>query len=117
MPRVRKGHAVHKAHKRVLKAVKGCYGPRHKHYRLAKEALTRAQVNARVGRKQRKRLMRGIWVVRLNAACRENGIRNSQFIKGCKKAGIAVNRKILSQIAIEDPATFQSLVAAAKAAL
>jgi len=117
MPRIRKGHAVRQAHKRVLKAVKGFYGPRQRHYRLAKEALTRAQVNARVGRKQRKRLMRGIWVVRLNAACRENGLRYSQFISGCKKAGIAINRKILSQIALEDPATFQSILAAAKAAL
>lgn len=117
MPRIRKGHAVRKAHNRVLKAAKGFYGPRSRHYRLAKEAVTRALVNARVGRRQKKRLMRGIWIVRLNAACRANGLRYSQFVSGCKKAGIALNRKVLSQIALEDPATFQTIVAAAKAAL
>ena len=117
MPRIRKGHATRQARKRILKSVKGHYGPTGRHYRLAKEAVTRADVYARIGRKQKKRSFRHLWVIRLNAACKQRGLRYSQFINGCKKAGIALNRKMLSQIAIEDPAGFDSLFAAVKAAL
>ena len=117
MPRVRKGAARRQAKKRVLKAVKGYRGSAGRLYRLAKEATVRAQVNARIGRKLRKRDFRSLWIVRLNAACRQRQIRYSQFINGCKKAHIELNRKMLSEIAIADPAGFDAIVEAAKAAL
>ncbi len=116
MPRVRKGAARHRAKKRVLKAVKGHRGPAGHLYRLAKEAAVRADVNARIDRKRRKRDFRGLWIIRLSAACRQRGIRYSQFINGCKKANIRLNRKMLSEIAIADPAGFDAIVEAAKAA-
>jgi len=117
MPRVRKGAATRRARKRVLKAVRGHRGSPGHNYRLAKEALVRAGVYARFGRKQRKRDFRSLWIVRLNAACRQRGIRYSQFIDGLKKAKILLNRKILSDLAISDPAAFDAVVAAAKAAI
>ena len=117
MPRVRKGAARRRAKKRILKDVKGHRGPQSRQIRLAKEARTRAAVNARIGRKQRKRQFRGLWVVRLNAACRMRGLRYSQFIAGCKKVGISLNRKMLSEIAIADPAGFDAVVERVKAAL
>jgi len=116
MPRVRKGAARHRAKKRVLKAVKGYRGSRGL-YRLAKEAVVRAGVNARIDRKRRKRDFRGLWIIRLSAACRQRDIRYSQFINGCKKANIGLNRKMLSEIAIADPAGFDAIVEAAKAAI
>jgi len=116
MPRVKKGAARHRAKKRVLKAVKGHRGPAGHLYRLAKEAAVRADVNARIDRKRRKRDFRGLWIIRLSAACRQRGIRYSQFINGCKKANIRLNRKMLSEIAIADPAGFDAIVEAAKAA-
>ena len=116
MPRVKKGAARHQAKKRVLKAVKGHRGPAGHLYRLAKEAAVRASVNARIDRKRRKRDFRGLWIIRLSAACRQRGIRYSQFINGCKKADIRLNRKMLSEIAIADPAGFDAIVEAAKAA-
>ena len=84
---------------------------------MAKEATVRAQVNARVGRKHKKRDFRGLWIIRLNAACRNRGIRYSQFINGCKKADIQLNRKMLSEIAIADSAGFDAIVEAVKAVL
>jgi large subunit ribosomal protein L20 len=117
MPRVRKGPARHQAKKRVLKTVKGYQGSRGHLYRRAKEAAVRAAVNARIDRKRRKRDFRGLWIVRLSAACRQRGIRYSQFINGCKKANIQLNRKMLSEIAIDDPAGFDAIVEAAKAAI
>jgi len=116
MPRVRKGAARRQAKKRVLKAVKGHRGSAGRLYRLAKEAGVRAGVNARVGRKRRKRDFRGLWITRLNAACRQRGVRYSEFINACKKANIALNRKMLSEIAIDDPKGFDAIVEAAKAA-
>ena len=117
MPRVRKGAARKQAHKRVLKAVKGHRGSAGRTYRLAKEAGRRAQVNARIGRKLKKRDFRGLWIIRLSAACKMRDMRYSQFINGCKKAGIELNRKMLSEIAIADPAGFDIIVEKAKAAL
>jgi large subunit ribosomal protein L20 len=116
MPRVRKGAARRKARKRVLKAVKGHRGPGGHLYRMAKEAVVRAEVNARIGRKRRKRDFRGLWIIRLSAACRQRGIRYSQFINSCKKANITLNRKMLSEIAIDDPQGFDAIVEAANAA-
>ena len=117
MPRVRKGAARHQARKRILKAVKGHCGSAGRLYRLAKEATVRSGVNAKVGRKKRKREFRGLWIIRLNAACKERGIRYSQFISGCKKANIELNRKMLSEIAIAEPEGFDKIVEAAKTAL
>ncbi len=117
MPRVRKGAARHQAKKRVLKDVKGYRGATRTQIRLAKEARTRAAVNARIGRKLKKRDYRSLWIVRLNAACRQRGIRYSQFISGLKKADIELNRKMLSEIAIADAAAFDAIVEKAKAAL
>jgi large subunit ribosomal protein L20 len=115
MPRVRKGSARRQAKKRVLKAVKGHRGSAGRLYRLAKEATVRAAVNARVDRKRRKRDFRGLWIIRINAACKQRSLRYSEFINLCKKAGIEINRKMLSEIAIADPAGFDAIVEAAKA--
>jgi large subunit ribosomal protein L20 len=117
MPRVRKGAARAKARKRVLKAVKGYRGATGRQLRLAKEATVRAAVNARVGRKLKKRDYRALWIVRINAACKTREIRYSQLISGLKKANIDLNRKMLSEIAIADPAAFDLIVEKAKAAL
>jgi len=86
-------------------------------WRLATEAVRRAEVYARRDRRAKKRDFRGLWIVRLNAACRERGMRYSEFINGCKKANIAVNRKMLSEIAIADPQGFDAIVQEVKAAL
>lgn len=117
MPRVRKGAATRQARKRIMKAVRGYVGATSRTYRLAKEARRRAQVNARIGRKQKKRQYRGLWITRISAACEQHGIRYSQFINGLKKAGIALNRKMLSEIAIFDQPAFAALVQKAQAAL
>jgi large subunit ribosomal protein L20 len=113
MPRVRKGAARRQARKRVLKAAKGHRGAAGRLFRLAKEAGVRANVNARIDRKRRKRDFRGMWITRLSAACRQRGIRYSEFINCCKKAKIALNRKMLSEIAIADPKAFDAVVKAA----
>ncbi len=117
MPRARKGAARRQAKKRVFKVVKGHRGSPGKLLRLAKEAAVRSQVNARVDRRRRKREFRRMWIVRLNAACRERGIRYSEFVCGIKKANIGLNRKMLSEIAVADPEGFDKIVEAAKAAL
>lgn len=117
MPRIRKGAARRQAKKRILKTVKGHRGPAGRLIRLAKEAATRSETNARKDRRRRKRDFRGLWVVRVNAACRQRGMRYSEFINGCKKANIELNRKMLSEIAIADPQGFDAIVESAKAAL
>lgn len=117
MPRTRKGAAVRKAKKRELKRVRGHRAMAGHTWRLATEALRRAEVYARRDRRARKRDFRGLWIVRLNAACRERGIRYSEFINGCKKAKIVVNRKMLSEIAIADPQGFDAILQEARAAL
>ncbi len=117
MGRAVKGAATRQARKRVMKAVSGHRGQAGKQYHLAKEARTRADVNAKKSRRLRKRDFRGMWITRLSAACRMREIRYSEFVNGCKKAGIALNRKMLSEIAISDPAGFDTIVAAVKAAL
>jgi large subunit ribosomal protein L20 len=117
MPRVRKGAARRQANKRILRSVKGHRGGAGSLLRLAKEASTRANVNARIGRKLKKRDFRGLWIIRLNAACQQRGIRYSQFICACKKANIALNRKMLSEIAVADPAAFDAVADLAMATL
>jgi large subunit ribosomal protein L20 len=116
MPRAIKGAARRQAKKRILKAVKGHRASAGHLYRLAKEAAVRAGVNARIDRRRRKRDFRGLWITRLSAACRQRGIRYSQFIDGCKKANIALNRKMLSEIAVAEPAAFDAIVEAVNAA-
>jgi large subunit ribosomal protein L20 len=111
MPRVIKGSATRKARKRILKRVKGHRGGPGRQYRLAKERVVRSEVFARVGRKLKKRQYRALWIVRLTAACKLRKIRYSQLINGLKKAKIALNRKMLSEIAIFDPAAFDAIVA------
>jgi large subunit ribosomal protein L20 len=116
MPRVRKGAATRQARKRVLKAAKGHRGQASRQYRLAKEAVVRAGVYARTDRKRKKRDFRGLWITRLSAACRQRGVRYSEFIDYCIKANIAINRKMLSEIAIADPNGFDAILSAAKEA-
>jgi len=117
MARAVKGAATRQARKRIMKAVKGHRGQAGKQYHLAKEARTRADVNARKSRKLRKREFRSMWITRLSAACRMREMRYSDFVNGCKKAGILLNRKMLSEIAISDAAGFDAIVAKVRAAL
>ncbi len=117
MPRTVKGHAVRKAKKREMKRVRGHRAMAGHTWRLATEALRRAEVYARRDRRQRKRDFRSLWIVRLSAACKLRGMRYSEFINGCRKANIALNRKILSEIAIADPQGFDAITQEAKAAL
>jgi large subunit ribosomal protein L20 len=117
MPRVKKGAAKRRANKRLFKAVKGYRGPRGTQLRLAKEAAIKAAVNATVDRRRKKRDFRRLWITRISAACAMRDIRYSQFISGCKKAQIELNRKMLSEIAIADPAAFDVIVKQAQAAL
>ena len=117
MPRVRKGAARHQAKKRLFKSVKGFRGPRSKNLRLAKEALVRSTVGATRDRKRKKRDFRALWITRLSAACRSRDIRYSQFICGLKLAQVALNRKMLSEMAINDPEGFDQIVALANQSL
>lgn len=117
MPRTTNAPASRRRKKSRLKLAKGFYGARSKLFRQATEAVDRAQAMAFAHRKQKKRLYRNLWTVRVNAACRANGISYSRFIEGLTKANIALNRKMLSEIAIYDEAGFTKLVQSAKAAL
>ena len=116
MPRVRKGAARRQSKKRLFKAVKGFRGPRSKNLRLAKEALVRSQANAQTDRRRKKRDFRGLWIIRIAAACRGRGIRYSQLIHGLKLAQVSINRKMLSEMAIHDPEGFDQVVGLAKKA-
>jgi large subunit ribosomal protein L20 len=115
--RVTKGAARRRAKKRVFKAVKGFYGGRKKLWRTAKEALVRARRYAYRDRRTRKRDFRRLWIIRINAACRERGIRYSEFIYALKQAEIELDRKMLADIAVNEPETFNQLVEQAKAQL
>jgi len=116
MPRVRKGSAKRQAHRRVLKAAKGYRSSSGHLYRAAKQAVRRAGVYAFAHRRQAKRNFRSLWVARITAACRMRGVMYSRLIAGLKKANILVNRKMLSEIAIADPAGFDAIIAAANPA-
>ena len=115
MPRVRKGAARTKARRRMLRKARGYFGTKSRHKQQAKVALMRAGRFAFRDRRTRKRDYRRLWITRITAACRMRGTRYSVFINGLQRAGILLNRKMLSQIAIEDPATFDRLVETAKA--
>ena len=117
MARVKGAMATRKRHKRVLKLAKGYRGAKSKLYRTAHQAVMKSLSYAYIGRKQKKRDFRKIWITRISAACKLNGINYSKFMNGLKKADINMNRKMLSEIAIADPAAFTALVEQAKAAL
>ncbi|HPO50335.1 MAG TPA: 50S ribosomal protein L20 [Spirochaetota bacterium] len=117
MARAITGRVHKKRAKVVLKRTKGFRGSRSKLYRVAKNAMIHALVYAYVGRKQKKRNMRALWIARINAACRNSGIVYSKFISGLKKAGIIIDRKTLSNLAIQDEKAFSALIEKAKAAL
>lgn len=110
MPRVRKGSAKTKMRNRILRKARGYYGVKSHHLYHARNAIIRAGVYAYRDRRTRKRDMRGLWITRITAACRMRGTRYSLFINGLKMAGINLNRKMLSQIAIEDPKLFDKIV-------
>ena len=116
MARVKKGLNAHKRHKKVLKMAKGFYGAKHSTYRAAKPATMRALRSAYVGRKNKKRDCRKLWIARINAAARMNDMSYSKLIGGLKKAGVEINRKMLSEMAVADPAAFAALCETAKKA-
>ena len=117
MARVKRGVTAHAKHKKILKAAKGYYGRRKNTIRIAKQAVEKANQYAYRDRKRRKRTFRALWIQRLNAAVRPFGLNYSKFIDGLAKSGIMVDRKVLSDLAIREPAAFQAIVEQAKAAL
>ena len=117
MARVKGAMMTRKRRKKVLKLAKGYWGGKSRLFRTAKEAVMKSGRYAYIGRKQRKRDFRKLWITRISAACRMNGMNYSTFMDGLKKADITLNRKMLSEIAIADPAAFTALVEKAKAAL
>ncbi|MBR3210855.1 MAG: 50S ribosomal protein L20 [Bacilli bacterium] len=114
MARVKNGAVTKARHKKVLKEAKGYFGSKHRLYKSAKEQLMHSGQYAFRDRKQKKRDFRKLWITRINAACRQNDISYSRFIEGLTKAGVEINRKMLSEIAINDPKMFTELVKTAK---
>lgn len=117
MARVKGALATRKRRNKVLKLAKGYWGSKSRHFKMAKQAVMKSGNYAYIGRKHRKRDFRRLWITRISAACKMNGINYSTFMNGLKKAGITLNRKMLSEIAIADEAAFTALVEQAKAAL
>jgi large subunit ribosomal protein L20 len=117
MPRVKRGVQAHAKHKKVLKAAKGYYGARSKVYRVAKQAVIKAGQYAYRDRRVKKRQFRSLWIQRINAAARMNGLSYSRMINGLNKAGVLVDRKMLADIAVHDMPAFSQLAEKAKAAL
>ena len=117
MARVKGAMMTRKRRKKTLKLAKGYYGSKSKHFKMAKQQVMKSGNYAFAGRKMKKREFRNLWITRINAACRANGINYSSFMNGLKKSGIELNRKMLSEMAINDPASFTALVETAKKAL
>ena len=115
MARIKGGLNAKKKHNRVLKLAKGYRGARSNQYRIAKQSVMRALASSYAGRKERKRQFRQLWIARINAAARMNGLSYSKFMFGLKKAGIDLNRKVLAEIAVSDAAAFTALCEKAKA--
>ena len=115
MPRAKGGAKTRQRRKKVLKKAKGYFGGRRKLYRTAAETVLRAGAFAYRGRKQKKRLARSLWIVRINAACRLAGLSYSKFMAGLKKAGVMLDRKILAELAVTDPKSFAKLAETVKA--
>ncbi|MFN3649650.1 MAG: 50S ribosomal protein L20 [Armatimonadota bacterium] len=116
MPRVKRGVMTRKRHNKVLKAAKGYWGSRHSVYRTAHEAVMHAGQYAYRDRRVRKREFRRLWIARINAACRDLGITYSRFINGLTAAGVTVDRKVMADLAVNEPAAFAALVEQAKQA-
>ena len=117
MARIKGGLNAKKRHNRVLKLAKGYRGARSKQYRIAKQSVMRALTSSYAGRKERKRQFRQLWIARINAAARLNGLSYSKFMYGLKLAGVEMNRKILADMAVNDPAGFATLAELAKSKL
>ncbi|MBR3553522.1 MAG: 50S ribosomal protein L20 [Clostridia bacterium] len=117
MARIKGATMTRKRRNKVLKLAKGYYGSKHSLFKTAKQAVMKSGNYAYIGRKQKKRDFRRLWITRISAACKANGTNYSTFMNGLKKAGVTLNRKMLSEIAIADPAAFTALVDQAKAAL
>jgi large subunit ribosomal protein L20 len=117
MARVKRGVTSHAKHKKVLKAAKGYYGRRKNTIRIAKQAVEKANQYAFRDRKRRKRTFRALWIQRINAAVRPFGLNYSKFIDGLAKSGLMIDRKVLSDLAIREPAAFEAIVQKAKSAL
>jgi len=117
MARVKRGVTARRRHKKIIKLAKGYYNARRKVFRVAKQAVTKAQQYAYIGRKQRKRQFRSLWIVRINAAARLHGLSYSRLINGLLKAGVTLDRKALADIAIHDPVAFGAIAEQAKRAL
>ena len=117
MARIKGALMTRKRRKKVLKLAKGYWGSKSRHFKMAKQAVMKSGNYAYIGRKQRKRDFRRLWITRISAGCRMNGVNYSTFMNGLKKAGVTLNRKMLSEIAIADPQGFTALVEKAKAAL
>ncbi len=117
MARVKGAMMTRKRRNKTLKLAKGYFGAKSKNFKMAKQAVMKSGQYAYIGRKQRKRDFRQLWITRISAAAKLNGMNYSTFMNGCKKAGITLNRKMLSEIAIHDAEGFAAIVAQAKAAL
>ncbi|WP_372749313.1 50S ribosomal protein L20 [Litorivivens sp.] len=117
MPRVKRGVTAHRRHKKILKQAKGYYGARSRVFRVAKQAVIKAGQYAYRDRRQKKRQFRALWITRINAASRANGLSYSRLIAGLKKADIGLDRRVLADLAVHDKDTFASIVEQAKAAL
>lgn len=117
MARVKGAMMTRKRRNKILKMAKGYWGSKSKHFKMANQAVMKSGVYAYTGRKLKKRDFRQLWITRINAACKMNGMNYSTFMNGLKKAGVAMNRKMLSEIAIHDEAAFTALCETAKAAL
>ncbi|MGD8330133.1 MAG: 50S ribosomal protein L20 [Acidobacteriota bacterium] len=117
MPRVKRGNVHKNRRRRILKQAKGYYGSDSRLYASARDAVDRAMQYAYTGRKLRKRDFRRLWITRINAGCRQNDISYSRFMAGLKAAGVGLDRKVLAEIAVEDPETFAQLTTAAKDSL
>ncbi len=117
MPRVKRGVTAHKRHKKVLKQAKGYYGARSRVYRVAKQAVIKAGQYAYRDRRQRKRQFRALWITRINAAARDNGLSYSRLIAGLKKASIEIDRKVLADLAVYEKEAFSAIAEKAKSAL
>jgi large subunit ribosomal protein L20 len=117
MARVKRGVTARRRHKKILKLAKGYYNARRKVFRVANQAVIKAGQYAYIGRKQKKRNFRSLWITRINAAARINGMSYSRFINGLLKAGVTLDRKVLADIAVHDPVGFAALAEKAKGAL
>lgn len=117
MARVKGALATRKRRKKVLKLAKGYWGSKSRHFKMAKQAVMKSGNYAYIGRKQKKRDFRRLWITRISAAAKINGMNYSTFMNGLRKAGININRKMLAELAVEDAAAFAALAAKAKAAL